>query len=142
MAKRRIAARVAAVAILAAQFALVVRAYSADHAFFGFQMFPESSEWRADIVRITDDGRRVDIRAEWPGGYRWEELVSGRGLGSPFLRHHADTGLRSTLHFFEEALRWVAANTPNDDETDRLVATVETWHNGRPAEIVVVEAQR
>lgn len=142
MTGRRIAARVVAVAILAVQLGLVVRAYSADHAFFGFQMFPESSEWRADIVRVTEDGRSIDIRAEWPGGYRWEELVSGRGLANPFVRQHADTGVRSTLHFFEEALHWVAMHTPADDETERLVATVETWHNGRGPEVVVIEVRR
>jgi hypothetical protein len=142
MTGRRIAARAVAATLLVVQLGLVVRAYSADHAFFGFQMFPESSEWRADIVRVTDDGTSIDIREPWPGGYRWGDLVAGRGLGDPFSRHHADTGLRSTLHFFEEALRWVAANTPGDGVTDRLVATVETWHNGRDPHVVVIEVRR
>jgi hypothetical protein len=133
---------VLALVIILAQLTLVVRAYSADHAFFGFQMFPESSEWMATIERVEGDGTRIDIREPWPGGYRWEELVAGRGLDRPFHRNHADTGLDSTLHFFTEALDWVAKNTPDDPETIRLVATVTTWHNGRTPTTHIITAER
>ena len=142
MPASRRAARIVAVAILLLQAVLVVRAYAADHAFFGFQMFPESSEWQATIERERVDGTRVDVREPWPGDYRWEDLVRGRGLDRPFTRRHADTGIRSTLHFFEEALRWVAANTPEDRETVRLVATVQVWENGRDPKILTIEVPR
>lgn len=142
MTRSRNVARIAAVVILIVQLLLIVRAYSADHAFFGFQMFPESSEWTASIERELSDGRRIDVRQPWPGGYRWGDLVNGRGLGHPFAPHHADTGLDSTLHFFAEALDWVAANTPLDTETVRLVATVTVWDNGRGPETIVMEADR
>ena len=33
-------------------------------------MFPESSTWQADIVRVTDDGQRIPITEPW-AGYRW-----------------------------------------------------------------------
>jgi hypothetical protein len=134
--------RGAAVAIIVVQLLLVVRAYSADHAFFGFQMFPESSEWMATIEREIADGTRIDVREPWPGGYRWGDLVAGRGLDHPFSRRHADTGLDSTLHFFSEALDWVALHTPGDTETIRLVATVTTWHNGREPTIRTIAAER
>ena len=116
--------------IVTFQLLLVVRAYGADHAVFGFQMFPESSDWQAEIVRVTSDGEQIDVRHSWPGGYRWSDLVRGRGLTDPFVRHHADTGLDSQLHFFEEALDWAAANTPLDAETHHLEATVMVWPNG------------
>jgi hypothetical protein len=134
--------RVIAAVVLLAQFFFVVGAYSADHAFFGFQMFPESSQWQATIERELADGRRIDVGDPWPGGYAWGDLVVGRGLNQPYGRHHADTGLRSTLHFFAAALDWAAHNTPLDTETVRLVATVTTWHNGGPPETLIMEANR
>jgi len=134
--------RVVAVVIVLTQIFFVVRAYSADQAFFGFQMFPESSMWEATVERELADGTRVDVREEWTGGYQWGELVRGRGLQRPFVRHEASAGLDSTLHFFEESLDWVAENTPDDTEAVRLVATVTSWRNGREAETVVFVAER
>ena len=116
--------------IVLLQLALIVRAYDADHGAFGFQMFPESSQWRADVVRVEVDGTEHDIRDPWPGGYRWSELVTSRGLSSPWSTGHADAGIRSTLHFLDGALAWVAAHTPDDTETVRLVARVTYWRNG------------
>ena len=134
--------RVVAVVIVLTQIFFVVRAYSADQAFFGFQMFPESSMWEATVERELADGTRVDVREEWTGGYQWGELVRGRGLQRPFVRHEASAGLDSTLHFFEESLAWVAQNTPRDTEAVRLVATVTTWRNGGEPETVILVADR
>jgi hypothetical protein len=96
--------RIAAIGIVVAQLLLIVRAYSAPIDTFGFQMFPESSQWQADIFRVLPDGSRIDIREPWPGGYRWEQLVDARGLGSPFTLHHADAGLDATVHLLDAAL--------------------------------------
>ena len=74
-------------------------------------MFPESSTWRADVVRVTADGRRVPVERPW-SGYRWEELVPNVGLRYPAIRHHANAGLDNQLAFLESALDWVASNTP------------------------------
>ncbi len=133
--------RVVAVVIVLAQVFFVVRAYSADQAFFGFQMFPESSSWQATIQRELPDGTLVDVRDEW-AGYEWDALVRGRGLQRPFVRHSASAGLDSTLHFFEASLDWVADNTPRDTEAVRLVATVTSWKNGGEPETVVFVAER
>lgn len=127
---RRVARRVIFLTVVVVQLLLVVRAYDADHAFFGFQMFPESSEWEAEVVRIDATGAEHDIREPWPGDYRWGDLVRDRGLDAPWIRGHADAGVRSTLHFLREALDWVATNTPEDTETVRLVARVTYWRNG------------
>ncbi len=114
--------------VIALQLMFIVRAYWAPHKEFGFQMFPEASFWQADIVRVTEDGDRVPIDQPW-SGYEWNQLVGGRGLYSPWNRHHADAGLDNQLAFLQEALDWVAANTPNDTETRYYEATVTTWYN-------------
>jgi hypothetical protein len=123
--------RVAVVAIVALQVGFIVRGYFSDHKEFAFQMFPESSTWRADVVRVTDDGRRVPIEEPW-SGYRWDELVTNVGLRYPSVRHHAVAGLDNQLAFLDSALDWVATNTPRDEETRYLEATVTAWHNDDP----------
>jgi hypothetical protein len=133
---RVVARRVIVVAVVVVQLALVVRAYGADHKEFGFQMFPESSTWRADIVRVQADGTRVPIDAPWDG-YRWDALVRGRGLTSPSARHHADAGVDNQLAFLRSALDWVAAHTPRDRTTRYLEARVTYWHDEDAPRVVV-----
>ena len=113
-------------AVVALQLALVVRAYSSDHKVFGFQMFPESSTWSADIVRVTADGRRIPVAQPWDG-YRWDSLVPS--IQDPSLRHHADAGLRNQLAYLRAALNYVAGHTPRDHETRYLEARVVSSHN-------------
>jgi hypothetical protein len=102
-------------------------------------MFPESSTWRADVVRVTADGRRLPVEAGW-AGYRWDELVQDRGLRYPAARRHADAGLDNQLAFLDAALDWVAANTPRDRETRYLEAEVTAWHNDDPARTEVLRS--
>jgi hypothetical protein len=128
------------VAVVVLQVALVARGYWSDHKQFAFQMFPESSTWRASVVRVTGDGRRVPIESPW-AGYRWDELVRGRGLNHPAIRHHADAGLDNQLAFLGAALDWIAANTPRDRETRYLEATVTTWHNADPPRVAVLRSR-
>jgi hypothetical protein len=132
--------RVAVVAVVVLQLAFVVRAYFADHKEFGFQMFPESSTWRADVVRVTADGRRIPVERPW-SGYRWDELVPSRGLRYPSVRHHADSGLDNQLAFLDAALDWVADNTPRDRETRYLEARVTSWHNDDPPRVEVLRSR-
>ena len=127
------------VSVVALQLGLVARGYWSDHKEFAFQMFPESSTWRADLVRVTADGRRVPIERPW-SGYRWDELVTDRGLSYPSIRHHADAGLENQLAFLGSALDWVASNTPRDRETRYLEATVTSWHNDDPPRIEVLRS--
>ena len=114
--------------MVALQLGFAARGYWADHKEFAFQMFPESSTWRADVVRVTADGRRVPIERPW-SGYRWDGLVGDVGLQDPAIRHHADAGLDNQLAFLQSALDWVAENTPRDHDTRYLEATVTAWHN-------------
>lgn len=130
---RRLLRRFAVVVLVALQLGLVARAYWAPHREFGFQMFPESSQWQAEIVRVTTDGDRHPIDEPW-FGYRWAELVDARGLRAPDRRSHADAGVENQLAFLQEALDWVAANTPRDPETVRYEAAVVVWPNLGPPE--------
>ena len=118
-------------AVVALQLGFILRGYFSDHKEFAFQMFPESSTWRADVVRVTADGRRVPIEQPW-SGYRWDELVPNVGLRYPGIRHHAHAGVDNQLAFLDSALDWVATNTPRDDETRYLEARVTAWHNDDP----------
>ncbi|MEO0323547.1 MAG: hypothetical protein AAF447_11365 [Myxococcota bacterium] len=115
-----------------AQLHFVIAAYDSPHKHFGYQPFNESSTWEAQIVRVTRDGRREDIRHGWEG-YRWDELVRGRGLDVPFVRHHASYGAAATLDLFQQALDWVATHTPADRSTHHFEAQVIVVRNaGEP----------
>jgi hypothetical protein len=120
--------RVIVLAVVVLQLGLLVRGYWSDHKPFAFQMFPESSTWRADVVRVTAHGERIPIERPW-SGYRWNELVPNVGLRYPEVRQHADAGLANELAFLASALTWVADNTPRDRETRYLEARVTSWHN-------------
>ena len=127
------------IAVVLLQVFFVVRAYWAPHKEFGFQMFPEASSWQADIVRVTADGDRVPVEQPW-FGYQWGQLVPNRGLSSPWRRRHADAGLDNQLAFLDEALGWVAKNTPRDTETRYYEATVTTWYNMGGPETTVLRS--
>ena len=122
------------------QLGLVARGYWSDHREFAFQMFPESSEWRADVFRVTDQGRRIPVEVGW-SGYDWDRLVRDRGLSYPSLRHHADAGLQNQLAFLQAALDWVAANTPRDHSTRYLEAKVTAWHNADPPRVEIMRSR-
>jgi hypothetical protein len=136
---RVVGRRVVVVAVVVLQLGFVARGYWSDHKEFAFQMFPESSTWRADVVRVTVDGRRVPIERPW-SGYRWHELVQSRGLSYPSVRHHADAGLANQHAFLEAALDWVADNTPRDGETRYLEARVTSWHNADQPRVEVLRS--
>jgi hypothetical protein len=135
----QIARRAVVAGWIVAQLVLVVRAYGAPQDPYGFQMFPESSTWRAEIVRVTPGGS-VPVAAEWPGGYRWDQLVPFRGFGDPGVDHHATAGIDSTLDFLQKALDYAASHTPEDTETLRLSARVTYRRNGGPPQVVVLES--
>lgn len=132
--------RIVVVGLVSVQLAMVVRAYSAPHKEFGFQMFPESSQWQAEIVRVTEDGERIPVGEPW-AGYEWRDLVRGRGLTAPWRRQHADAGVDNQLALLTEALDWVAANTPADRETRYLQADVTVWHNLREPRSIVIRTE-
>ncbi|MFP5320957.1 MAG: hypothetical protein ACLGIC_03830 [Acidimicrobiia bacterium] len=117
--------------VLVGHGALLARGYVDPHKLFAFQPFNESSVWRTDVVRVTVDGRRVPIEEDWPGGYDWDELVGWGVLERPAAARHAYSGVGASVDFFAESLDWVADHTPDDHETLRLEAVVESWRNTR-----------
>ena len=141
MRAAQIAGRAFVALWIAAQVALVARAYGAPQDVFGFQMFPESSTWQAEIVRVAADGRTEAVTDDWPGGYRWEDLVPYRGFDRPGVEHHATAGIDSTLNFLAKALDYVATHTPADTETLRLSARVTYRRNGGPPEEIVLTSR-
>jgi hypothetical protein len=132
--------RVIVLAVVLLQLGFIAQGYWADHKEFAFQMFPESSTWRASLFRVTADGERVPVDRPW-FGYRWEDMVRDRGLSYPQYRHHADAGLDNQLAFLRAALDWVADNTPRDHETRYLEARVTAWHNDDPPRVEVFRSR-
>lgn len=128
------------VVVLVGQAALLVRGYSDPHKYFAFQPFNESSTWRADIVRVTIDGRRIPIEERWPGGYEWDELVRWGVLEHPSRMRHAYMGVGASVDFLDQALTWVADNTPDDTETLFLEATTEAYRNTRGPEVRILRS--
>ena len=138
-ASRRRLRRIVAVGFVMVQVAFVVRAYWAPHREFGYQMFPEASQWQAEIVRVRSDGTAVPIDQPW-AGYEWNDLVRIAACRHRRRRHHADAGIDNQLAFLDEALDWVASNTPADLDTRYLQATVTTWFNLGPPSTVVLRS--
>jgi hypothetical protein len=137
---RVVGRRVVVVGVVLLQLGLVARGYWSDHREFAFQMFPESSTWRADVFRVTAQGRRIPVEVGW-AGYDWDRLVQDRGLSYPSLRHHADAGLQNQLAFLQAALDWVAANTPRDHSTRYLEAKVTAWDNADPPRVEIMRSR-
>ena len=126
--------------VVVLQLAFVARGYWSDHKEFAFQMFPESSTWKADIVRVLHDGSVVPVDEDWDG-YRWGDLVRDRYLPAPAARHHADGGVDNQLAFLRAALDYVASHTPRDLDTRYLEARVTYWHNTDPARSVTFRSR-
>lgn len=114
--------------VVVGQAVLVLRSYDDPHNFFGFQPFNESSTWEAEIVAVQPDGTEIDLRDGWYG-YDWNELVHISALQHPWRQRHAYSGIGTTLDFLDEALDWIAANTPRDTTTAYLEARVTYFRN-------------
>lgn len=122
--------RITFVTVVVLQLYFIHRGYSDPHKHFAFQPFNESDQWSAKIVRVTKSGKRINVRKKW-FGYRWGRLVQARGLSQPWFWKRANSGSRSILVFLQEALDWVADNTPRDTETLYYEAKVKYKANRR-----------
>ena len=127
------ARRLVVAGVLVVQAALLVRGIHADHKEFAYRMFPEASDWRADIFRVAADGERVPI-----DDVTWSVLVRGRALGNPSVRHHADAGVANQLAFFRSALQWYA---DHDGDAGVIEARVTYWRNMRGPTVVVYRSR-
>ncbi|MCB0996614.1 MAG: hypothetical protein KDB21_16080 [Acidimicrobiales bacterium] len=126
----------------ALQLYLIVGRTGDPHHRFGFQPFGRADVYSAEIVRVTADGERLPVDdGTWE--YRWSALVAEPHLTHPFRPRWASDGADATLDLLDDALDWVAANTPDDTRTHYLEAVVTVIPNGRDPETVVLRsAQR
>ncbi len=85
----------------------------------------------------TAGGCRSNVHGRATAGTRW---CRTEGLAYPSVRHHADAGLANQLAFLDEALDWVAHNTPRDRETRYLEARVTSWHNDDPPRVELLRS--
>lgn len=104
---------------------------------FGFRMFSESSTIKLTLYRETEGGR---VQVE--GGVWTAHAANGTvnrltwydRVKVPFWvfdqEMHASYGARAQLSRLQEALDDVAAHTPNDVETKRLLLDVTVKRNG------------
>lgn len=127
------------VAVLSVQIGFAINGYRDPHKFFAFQPFNESSTWQAEIVRVTWSGERVPISGGW-AGYEWDALVGMAALQGPSRMRHAYMGVGATVDFLDDALDWVATNTPDDHETRYLEATVTSFENTRGPTVTVLRS--
>jgi len=141
-------------AYLAAQLVILARAQRSPDFVFGFQMFNASSNMTISLFReVRHKGRRklVPVRAgTWEAKdergtthtFRWQDRVHDGVLGTLDASVHASYGLDAQLYRLQFALEDVASHTPEDRETEALIAHVETLKNGRDRGEVHLRANR
>lgn len=133
---------------VALQAGLVLTASCRPDGIFGFRMFPEASTLEFDLERVVGG---VPLGA--PGGawsardatgqlrhFSWRDRVTDPVLSSPGTRVFAAYGADAQLARLQRALDDVASHEPEDAETQRFVARVRVWRNGRGPEAVVLES--
>jgi hypothetical protein len=126
--------------VVVAQLAFIARGYVDPHSYFGFQPFPESSTWSAEIVAVQRDGTEIDVRGGW-AGYEWNDLVHWDVLEDPWQERSAYVGVAATLDFLQGALDWIAAHTPDDTGTAYLEARVTYDRNTHGARYTVLRSE-
>lgn len=141
-------------AYLAVQLVLVLRAQKSPDLVFGFQMFNASSELkislfrkvrrhgRSRVVPVRDGAWESKDRSGTRRTYRWQDFVRYPKLATLDRFVHAAYGLDAQLFRLRLALRAFAQQLPADEETDALIAEVDTLKNGREAGHVVLRADR
>ena len=65
------------VAVVVLQLYFIHRGYDDPHKHFAFQPFNESDKWKAKIVRVTADGRRISVRKPWFGYPEGRDACAG-----------------------------------------------------------------
>ena len=139
---------------LIAQLIILIRAQRSPDFVFGFQMFNASSNMTISLFReLRHKGRvrLVPVRdGTWtakdehgtPHTFHWQDRVHDGVLATLDTSVHASYGLEAQLYRLQFALADVAAHTPEDHETEALIAQVETLKNGRDRGQVRLRAAR
>ncbi len=139
---------------LALQGALLVRAQRSPDFVFGFQMFNASSDMkislfrqvrrkgRARLVPVVDGTWQVKDSTGGTRDVHWQDRVHDGVLANLDRSEHASYGLEAQLFRLQFALRDVMAHLSPGDDTEALVAVVETLKNGREPGRVRLRADR
>lgn len=141
-------------AYLLTQLALLFRAQNSPDLVFGFQMFNASSQLKISLFRKVHrrgHSRIVPVRdGAWElkdhsgirHTYRWQDRVRYSRLAALDRFVHASYGLDAQLFRLQLALRDFVLHLPGDEETEALIAEVDTLKNGREAGHVRLQADR
>jgi hypothetical protein len=124
---------------IAAQAALVLTAPLRPDHIFGFRMFPEASTMEIHLARELNGERSPVPRGKWHArdaagqvtAFSWEDRVRDPILSILDTRVFASYGVDAQLARLQRALDDVADHALEDAETDRFVAEVTVWKNGR-----------
>ncbi|HKO47089.1 MAG TPA: hypothetical protein VJV79_05160 [Polyangiaceae bacterium] len=139
---------------LATQLFLLFRAQKSPDLVFGFQMFNASSQLkislfrkvkhrgRSRVVPIRDGSWETKDRSGIRHTHRWHDRIRYPNLTHLDLFVHASYGLDAQLFRLQAALRDFALQLSNDEETEALIAEVDTLKNGREAGHVRLQADR
>jgi hypothetical protein len=114
-------------------------------------MFSESAELEAHLTREIEGpgGARTVVpvqNGEWAARdvsgilhrVRWTDRVRRREMSQFDVVLHASYGARAQIQRWQAAVDDVAAHTPEDVETRRLIVELTVRRNGRPPEKVVL----
>jgi hypothetical protein len=142
-------------AYLATQLTVLVYAQKSPDRVFGFQMFNASSKLKISLFRkvrrrghatrlvaIRDGAWESKDRSGARHTHRWQDRVHYGPLSTLDQFVHASYGLDAQLFRLQFALRDVVQHLPDDDETEALIAEVDTLVNGREAGHVRMQADR
>ena len=141
-------------AYLTTQLVLIFRAQKSPDLVFGFQMFNASSELkislfrkvrrrgRSRVVPVRDGAWETKDRSGARHVFRWQDRVGYVQLAALDQFVHAAYGLDAQLFRLQFALRDFVAHLPGDEETEALIAEVDTLKNGREARHVRLQADR
>jgi len=141
-------------AYLLVQLGLLLRAQRTPDLVFGFQMFNASSQLKISLFRKVRRHGRVRVvpvrdgvweskdRAGTRHTYRWQDRVRDGHLNNLEQFVHASYGLDAQLYRLEFALRDFVRQLPEGEETEALIAEVDTRKNGRETAHVRLQADR
>ncbi len=132
------------------QAGLVLTASCRPDGLFGFRMFPEASTLQFDLERVVAGAAIPAPGGAWSARdasgqlrhFSWRDRVTDPVLSSPGSRVFAAYGADAQLARLQRALDDVARHEPEDAETQRFVARVSVWRNGRDPQTVVLESAR
>ena len=128
---------------------MIIRGHFVESKHFAFWMFPESTYFRASLIRVLADGTEVKTRkGAWtvdteggPVDYRWQSFVNTYKLNRLESRERSKGTFDDTVKYFRAALDYVAERIPQDKSTYQLVLRIEFERAGGPEQTIVLESK-